>query len=170
MKSSGSVQLLKPGLDSLPGFNTAKVLSLVELQPCMSSKGWDWMVLRVPSNPIHFVILKALTKRFGIRRVGLGFFSGTQKNRVTEFITVQIRRVGALLEAAEVAVSRWQDSSGCAGSVTWEPCAHQGRYSAGFSFGFVLALIHLSMSYEASDHCRGWNHKLGRHKRGQGQG
>lgn len=28
------------------------------------------MVLRVPSNPIHSVIPNALTKRFGIKRVG----------------------------------------------------------------------------------------------------
>lgn len=90
MKSSGSVQLLKPGLNSLHGFNSAKALSLVELQPCISSKGWDWMVLRVPSNPIHSGILNALTKRFGIRRVGLGFFL---KKRVTEFIMVQVRQV-----------------------------------------------------------------------------
>lgn len=69
------------------------------------------MVLRVPSNSIHSGILNALTKRFGIKSVGLGF-PGMQHIRSTELMMVQLARVGAVLEAALVAVSRWQDSSG----------------------------------------------------------
>lgn len=37
--------------------------------------------MRVPSNPIHSVILNALTKRFGIKGVGLFFFFWNAKNR-----------------------------------------------------------------------------------------
>lgn len=91
-------------------------MRLIGLQPCTSSKGWDSMVLRVPSNPIHSVIPDALTKRFGIKGVGLFVVFCWNAEHQSHWVCHGADNAGrALLEAAQAAASRWQDSSGMCG-------------------------------------------------------
>lgn len=63
--------------------------------------------------------------------VCLLFFPGMQNIRVTGFVMVQITRAGPCWKQHRRQRAGGRTALGCVGSVTWEQCAQQGRYSAG---------------------------------------
>lgn len=76
-----------------------------------------------------------------------GFFSGMQKIRVTEFIMVQLVQVGAWLDAAEVAVSGWQDSAGMCCLCNLGTMCSSGHIPCRLQFWFCACLnllIHIT--------------------------